>query len=194
MPISRIDAKFLLWDTLELEAERQGRNLEVDDQNRQLFSALFGWLSRTATKPDPKKGIAILGAVGNGKSMAMRALQTALGRIQSNRCFSIVDCNDVFEAVKSNSEATEKFKIGNRCFDDLGDENATAVNYGNRIEVMSGILNARYRKFESDPNFYTHFTSNLNFEEIENQYGTRTADRLIQMCNIVILPGGSRRK
>lgn len=186
-------AKRLLFNALMFEAARSGRELEVDDCNRELFAALAGWLAKSDMGFDPKKGIALLGHVGTGKTFIMRAVRKALEWLNSGRVFSINPCTLVFDDVKSDQDALRQFKSEHRCFDDLGEENAVLVDYGNRTEVMREVLSARHRKFEAS-GLLTHITTNRTLDQLKEQYGSRVDDRLTQMCNIYELGGNSRRK
>ena len=70
-----------------------------------------------------------------------------------------------------------------RCFDDLGDEEAKN-NYGNYREVMKDVIETRYEHF-IDYGLLTHFTTNLDMDDIEKRYGSRARSRIMQMCNII---------
>ncbi len=44
------------------------------------------------------------------------------------------------------------------------------------------------------PFWYTHVTTNLSGDQIEENYGTRVRSRMREMFNMIILPGEDRRK
>ena len=70
-------------------------------------------------------------------------------------------------------------------FDDLGFENDKVLNYGNRVNIMAEIINARYNWFQ-DYGIVTHFTTNLvNGDEVEKLYSSRIRSRLREMCNTI---------
>lgn len=188
------EAKRLFHNALTLETARSHRALEVDDANLALFSNLALWLAK---EPGgmfaPDKGIGLLGGVGTGKTLALRAVRRCLEWVNSPRLFTVNVCASVFEDVKADPDSIAVFKSGARCFDDLGDDNGTAVNFGNRVDVMPEIISARHRKFVG-AGLLTHFSTNLTLELLESQYGSRVTDRLTEMCDFGVFRGESRRR
>ncbi len=196
--LSLKDAKAMLFNFLTAEAIRQNRKLEVDDSNKAVFVALSQWLAKDETDGiDSEKGVGLLGSVGVGKTLAMRAVRMCLQQMRSPRIFDINVCASVFDdaeaARKRNDDGLAKYRAGNRCFDDLGEEKTVLHDYGNRIEVLCETLLARHRRFEVN-GVQTHFTTNKSVAELEAIYGSRVHDRLFEMCNLISIGGASRRK
>ena len=77
--------------------------------------------------------------------------------------------------------------------DDLGLENKDVNHYGNNINLLDEVLQARYELFQRY-NIKTHCTTNLSSNNIIKMYAPRTVSRLREMFNIVILPGEDMRK
>ena len=78
------------------------------------------------------------------------------------------------------------------CFDDLGTERQ-GKHYGDAANVMEQIILNRYDNTNA-PWYYTHITTNLTADEIENYYGTRVRSRMREMFNLITLEGEDRRK
>ncbi len=77
------------------------------------------------------------------------------------------------------------------CFGDLGSESESS-NFGNKRNVIEEII---FNRYESKmPFWFTHFTTNLNAEQLEQFYGERLRDRLREMCNVFLLENESWRK
>jgi hypothetical protein len=72
--------------------------------------------------------------------------------------------------------------------DDLGTE-TLGRHYGNQVKRFSRGFNARYEK-----KTLTHATSNLALEDLQQVYGDRIFDRMIELFNDIPLEGKSRRK
>lgn len=88
--------------------------------------------------------------------------------------------------------------------DDLGTE-PPGHHYGSKVNVISELLMLRYENFteyriwdDSQKAKYqrplTFATTNYNTSELQEVYGTRVFDRIIEMMNDIILHGESRRK
>lgn len=78
------------------------------------------------------------------------------------------------------------------CFDDLGCE-SNIPNYGIPFNTLAEILSIRYELFVEDKMF-THITTNLNADELEERYGPRLRSRMSEMFNLVAFPGTSPDK
>ena len=150
-----------------------------------------------------KKGILLSGAVGCGKTTLMRIF--ALNQSQSYYLDSCVEVSMEFASdgyedmlgyytrMVPSPAMPESNPFGHRqfafCFDDFGAEDAT-VHYGNRDYVMEKILFTRCNN-----RLPTHATTNLSAGEIAYKYRSKRLDsRLKEMFNLIMLPGGDRRK
>lgn len=140
-----------------------------------------------------KNGLLIMGQVGCGKSTLMRAFKETC-RILRLADIQLENASVIANKVMSNTDAVIEYgNAKNLIIDDLGKEQTNVSNYGNTIQVMSEIISIRY-----DKQLPTFITSNLIMSKELNpftKYGTRTADRLREMCGfITIEKGGSYRK
>lgn len=148
---------------------------------------------------DISKGIAIGGGVGRGKTVLMQIFST--NPLQS---FDVIPCQDIANlyADKEKGGARIIHRLGGEiqnpayhecfgqkhlgiCMDDLGTEN-NRKHFGNESNVIADIIFKRYSN--KIPFNQTHFTTNLNADEIEQFYGERVRSRMREMFNIINIP------
>lgn len=200
---------------LEVRARELGmKALDVDMDNQFVLEALCRYFTndlsfvsmgeKVGEKWSLNKGILMQGNVGCGKTTIMKLFAR-----NKRRCYDYLQCTavaDLFE--RDGAEAIEILShnrmdvrgaqnfyqdVIGRCYDDLGTEDQKQ-HYGNKKNVMAEVLFNRYHYGQRVPKDSTHLTTNLTLDEIEQRYGTRVSDRLREMFNIVVLPGGSRRR
>ena len=150
------------------------------------------------------KGILLAGTPGTGKSHLM-----AFFSKNPHVSYAHVTCKAVAERYRTGWKRDEldtlewysytlKAEAGHAwdqkelgyCFGDLGTEDEKN-NFGNKMNVMEHIIFQRYEN--KLPFNMTHYTTNLNGNEIENTYGLRVRDRLREACNYMSLEGPSFR-
>lgn len=168
---------------------------KIEDSEK--YRNLVKYFAGEAGELDPEKGLLINGGTGSGKSKFFSVMQQSLLNLRAS-AYRIVSCIDVEQSIRMESMGVESnpyqhFNHGVMCFDDLGTESSETVIYGNRVNVMSEILQLRYNSFQNK-GVKTHITTNLLMSEIEKRYGTRISDRISEMCNIVIFSWESFRK
>lgn len=196
------------------KADQHGEPLVIDDQNHSVVKALCYYfaddprfeeftLQKFGEKLYLQKGIMLCGGVGVGKTFLMNIF-----RANQRRSFQVISCRDIAdifakegheilhyysEPAKVPTHASTFYQnaIG-MCFDDLGTE-GTKRHYGDQVNVMADVLLNRYDKAVT-PFHYTHVTTNLNVDEIEQYYGTRVRSRMREMFNMITLDGEDRRK
>ena len=206
------------WGPKELDtyirwkAERNGIRFELDANNHSVYKALCRYFTgheSFETKDEGKelgwslkKGILLCGPVGTGKTTLM-----GLFRANKRRSFKVFSCSELADRfaeegheviqvwsgtikVPTSSDTFYQNEIG-VCFDDLGEE-GVKKNFGNQVNVMADILKKRY-DYAID-HHYTHITTNLTGDEIEQFYGTRVRSRMREMFNLITLGGGDRRR
>jgi DNA replication protein DnaC len=162
----------------------------------------------TQEQYSPQKGILLIGGTGCGKTTLLRLFQ--LNPLFS---FNIVSAKEIsnqysingFEifskycclsstkgtmGTKYNPFNQLQFGIG---FDDIGAE-IIGQNFGQKVEVISEIIELLYNQKDLIPFFAINGTSNLSLSELEKRYGSRFFDRLIEMSNIIIINSESHRK
>ncbi len=171
---------------------------EIDDTNRRTFHILFDYFTGSDNELEPSKGLLIQGAIGSGKTLAMKIFGTLfkIGKIVS--CRSIVwdfmqniDITKYGKGVLNQHETAHTPKV--YCFDDIGLEKTSAKSYGNEVHAISEILLDRYDLLMNH-GIKTYGTTNLDLPSLSTTYGERVSDRLKEMFNIVVFEGASRRK
>jgi hypothetical protein len=141
---------------------------------------------------DPDKGILLSGPVGCGKT----SLMNLMSFFTEEPSHKMKACRDIaFEFQKNGFEVIHRYAghswLPNNptraiCFDDLGTEQSLK-HFGQECNVMAEIILSRYERFIRHRQF-THFTTNLSADEIEEIYGPRVRSRLREMCNLIAFP------
>ena len=175
----------------------------VDQENRKIIELLLmyciqhpGFLSEPQLfRPSFEKSILLAGNIGAGKTLLLEILRACRFPQFAGR---FLYCHQVVADVRSEGDIIIK-NLGRNClnvgsnpikaaiFDDLGSENKIS-NYGVLTDVMEEILNDRYILSRRNQ-LFTHLTTNLAKEDIEDRYGSRVLSRLYEMCNILTLGG-----
>ena len=160
----------------------------VDDDNIEVATALAAWLARQPHESiDVNKGLLIIGNVGTGKTLLLKAVRGAMYHAYRMQ-FGIRSCGQLVRDYTENGyEGIETWMSASHvCFDDLGTE-SEGVHYGKRTNVMSEIIEARYERLNSGQKCWTHLTTNLGTDGLRDKYGARAFSRLRHMCNLLDL-------
>ena len=144
------------------------------------------------------KGLWLYGSFGSGKTALIMAYREAkrilFGEIVGLK--TCVDMNDAF--MKFDADTNERSRyLGiqayankndkkEKIFDDLGAEETTVQDYGNKLCVMNYILTERHKGY---PRVKTHVTTNLTRAQVDDYYGGRLESRMYEMFNIIRLGG-----
>ena len=155
------------------------------------------------------RGLLICGSVGVGKTKLMQLFSinkrrnyqvlsaTAIADIYARRDdYGGEACIRRFSAMHLNAPMKHEDnlwqdKIG-LCIDDLGTEEDKS-NFGNKSNVIAEIIMGRYAN-NTLTHDMTHITTNLSLTGIKERYGDRFLSRLLEMFNVIELPGNDRRK
>lgn len=141
-----------------------------------------------------KKGVMLYGNLGCGKTFLMRLFQ-----INPKCTYRTFHCKmDVERRYRDSGESGIEpmyrmlmntnyiNEFGHKecatCFDDMGTEEPEVNFFGNKVNLMRGIIEGRY---SSVVNSATHYTTNLTADDIGNRYGLRVRDRFREMVNLI---------
>jgi hypothetical protein len=157
------------------------------------------------------KGIVLAGLQGCGKTMLLKMMADAgpvdykhKGFVSSiadiiksswgdQMRFGLYHLKDIHSCValehdyrqKDGEQLINKIRTANKpmAFDDLGFEESSSMNFGNKINVMEHIIQARYN-LHQDYGICSHFSTNIiNGDELARIYGPRIRSRMREMCN-----------
>jgi energy-coupling factor transporter ATP-binding protein EcfA2 len=137
------------------------------------------------------KGLLLSGPVGCGKTAILQILNTLC---KSKYQFTVKSCKEITIAFSQNGYSSlEKYigpvsgkkpdGISTFCFDDLGVEDNVSL-WGKDCNVLAEILLLRYDRYLSH-GLFTHITTNLNTQKLEERYGDRIRSRMRQMFNLI---------
>lgn len=210
-------AKNIFWKHAQKRASLELKEgFIVDDENKATVAAFVAYFTGNVELMrehgmEPRKGLIIFGNPGSGKSMLFRILRDCLQsdapvqigeRVLRERNFflksSFLTCEHMAKLYMLKGEGelhkfgqkavvkiNDEYQCHHACFDDLGAEEVR-INFGNVKEVMVDLINERYDLFLAH-GLKTHFTTNLNPDQIEKRYSTRIRSRLKHMCNVLSL-------
>ena len=158
------------------------------------------------------KGVYLYGDVGVGKTTLLKSI--TLFHAYCNNVLHLSDFRDIndykedtyavnclTEVMKhqfSERELDHRLLVSNLLIDDLGKEAKSVQRFGNKVNLFEYIIFERYNNFKKRQaqgfNYLiTNITSNNTIKEIRNDYGAYTADRLIEMCELIEWKGESKR-
>lgn len=193
LPLAVADAYCLLYSAYEVEVERRGRTLQMDEDT----TRIVGEVAHHLTGPQPN-GLLFCGTTGNGKTTLALAIQNAVEWLRARGMlpteFMQYDLDTVRFVEARHVAATYKttkarlMSAGVLAIDDIGTEPAEVVDYGNVIEPITELLEARYAR-----GLFTLVTTNLTGQELRQRYGVRLVDRMNEMMHVVVFKNGSFR-
>lgn len=135
------------------------------------------------------KGIYLLGPIGVGKTITMRAfeyLRRAFHEATNapyldKGMITVVPSISLVTNYNLNGEESLRsiVNIPGLCIDDLGNEEI-GHHFGNKRDVVSQIIQMRY-----NTGALTHATSNIKPTDLRQKYDERVIDRMREMFNVV---------
>jgi hypothetical protein len=188
----KIDPK-KLYQWIVRQAEDQIQNFALSKEEEKIYKMLSLYFTGSSGFEkygegfSLQKGIFLWGRVGCGKSSIMKIFMD--NPLQSFGVISVRRVADIYK--EQGSDVVYRYsQVKSICFDDLGTEIEEGVksHFGNKKNVMADII-LNYYDNNSTKNFKMHFTTNLDFDEIEKEYGIRVRSRLREMCNVISLEG-----
>ena len=181
------DAALYIEAALRVEVEKRGNTFIDSDE----LQGHIVQIAKMFTEPTAKYGILLCGGVGNGKSSMMYALQNLIKSLKipnnGNTTFDtwgmrVESAKFIYNQVKVDSQKYRQIQNANMLgIDDLGEEETTLMNYGNRVTPVIDLISYRYNRM-----LFTMVTTNLTPAQIRATYGDRIADRFNEM--MLILP------
>lgn len=144
------------------------------------------------------KGLWLAGNFGTGKTQMLMAYRDLKKLNNENVGYqSCVDMNMKFIKKDEFTNQIQRFdgikvfsnKFDNieRIFDDLGEEETTVMDFGNKVCIMAHIISERYKGLKTG--CITHITTNLTKSQIRDIYGGRIESRINEMFNVITLGG-----
>ena len=182
----------MLEAAYESEVRFRHRNYQADEATKSNIAAVAKLLC-----DESKFGIMLCGNCGNGKTTMMYAVRnlvnylSRMGAIIIGNTRPELEVMDAMSIVKR-AKDDELMNIATKQMlgiDDLGNEPAEVMNYGNVVNPLAELLEIRYKR-----QLYTIVTTNLIPKQIREKYGARVADRLNEMFGVVIFKNSTYRK
>lgn len=168
------------------------KELDETPDNLPVIKALCFFIARddrfaTELKFDRLKGLLIRGPSGTGKTHLVRCVEDNL--LNPILTLSMLD---ITEAVKEEG----KYNINSQgkkliYLDDVGTEEPSVKHFGTTVQWFKNYIETVSLRTKC----YNHLiiTTNLNFNELEGQYGFRVANRMREMFNVVDQTGKNYR-
>lgn len=130
------------------------------------------------------RGLFLTGDAGCGKTHLMRALQEWL----NPRTLNWMYCKEPSDIAYMRNRDDDNIE-STVYVDDIGCEEIVR-EYGNTVDVVGDYIQ-RYH-YRGKGRFFA--TTNLNSTQINERYGTRCLDRILEMCVVLKLDGKSKRE
>lgn len=152
-------------------------------------------LAKALATTGRKTGILLCGMPGNGKTTMMRSaidvINAADVKDRYGRDIAIKEYSAKEIAMMNRESINEYRAVCNRpllAIDDLGEEPAETMDYGNIQSPMVDLIEHRYSH-----RLFTMITTNLTPKNIKEHYGARVADRFDEMMNVIYFDNKSYR-
>ena len=178
MQTSRVPTRVVSSDIIAQALEENGwvKSIAGDTEFNKAVSAIQAMFSSG-------RGLLVTGDAGCGKTQLMSAIRDWLnsGTLNWMYCKEPKDVN----YMRYDDDAIK----GNVFVDDIGCEEIIR-EYGNIVDVVGDYIQ-RYH-YRGNGRFIA--TTNLNSQQINERYGARCLDRLLEMCVVLKLNGKTKRE
>ena len=190
LPIDEDVCKQGLLCAFETGVERGFHQYISNGQQQEQLGAVAHWL----TSHEKKWGVLLNGIPGNGKTTTLFAIRKVVDALELEDPnpisedkvlgFWIKTAKELCEVAVKDKKAFEQYKraalLG---IDELGLEPTVVSSYGNDYTPIIDLLAYRY-----ESRLATIMTTNIRNADIRPKYGDRIADRLNEMCDIIVMP------
>ena len=160
----------------------------VDEFNREVLNLLYYYVARTSPeKINSLIGIVIAGAYGCGKSVMMSAFCKVLFDLEFVK-EKVLEIHAIELAEEIRLKGVIPFARIPLLIQDMGKENNSANTWGTKINPISNLLALR-----AEYGSLTFGSTNMDFDDIKEQYEEYISKRFDEHVNRIFLPGKSRR-
>ena len=160
-------------------------------------------IAEIMTTKSTKCGILLCGNCGNGKTTTLNAFATVtkyLHELYKKQSMEKSVWPKMIKIEKTSarrlSQVAKEEMLMNEaknadilCIDDMGLEPTEVLDYGNAINPVIEIMEARYRQ-----QLFTFVTTNLTPPQVREKYGDRIADRFNEMMKCIVYKNSTFRK
>lgn len=178
--LSEEDTFCRLAANYKLLVRGRGHEAIMDDHINAKLKSVAKWLYCSQ-----KSGLLLCGTLGNGKTTTLQSIYRLFCRSGA----AIGDAQDIFSFYKENQCTLKYWNEPLLLIDDLGVEPARCITYGEESYPMTRLLLHRY-----DKRLTTVIATNLSFDAIQERYGDRVADRMIETFDAIGYNAESYRK
>ena len=166
------------------------------DDNPEVFEAIKRYGAAELEKKN-RRGLLLKGDCGIGKSLGMAFLAArfewpVISAVEFETAYLEKDREDFDNFIDALDFFGKPAPVV--VIDDLGAENLTSVKYGTMTNVMSYVLDRRYRIGFLRQECRTLVACNLPDAEIRERYGFRIDSRLDEMMEFSVVHGKSLRR
>lgn len=161
-----------------------------NEQQQQQIKAVAHWL----VSHEQKWGLLLNGIPGNGKTTTLFAIRKVINALELEDPYPISEnkvlgfwirtAKELCDVAIKDKKAFEQYK---RCallgIDEFGLEPTVVSSYGNEYTPIIDLLSYRY-----ETRLATILTTNVRNVDIRPKYGDRIADRMNEMCDIIVMP------
>lgn len=131
------------------------------------------------------RGLFVTGEAGCGKTRLLSALKSWLNKSSPLWFY----CKDEEDMARLRALSSSNPDIANVYVDDIGSEEIIK-EYGNTIDIVGDFVQ-RYH-YRGKGRFFA--STNLNSTSLNNLYGMRTLDRILEMCVVLKMNGATKRE
>lgn len=179
--------------------ESSGNVLTISDETEQVIELICQYLNNEVEFEKGGfslgKGLLLGGKTGSGKTELLLAYRDFRQKVMNIKVGykTCQKMNNVFREIDPDTMKHRGFFGVNayvlpndkteRIFDDLGDEETTLLDYGNKISLMPYIFKNRYENRMTCGK--THTTTNLSKKGLLEKYGSRFESRLNESFNFI---------